>query len=428
MKAAILTMFNGLSGTYSLVNVVADQIKMLLQSNIQVKVLVSESCPDSERKGIFLSRDIEWVKIINKMDGETLKWHDYSQTTGSVHESFYKEADLIADDFVRNLKDVDICIMHDILYQGWHLLHNIAIRKAQKKLPGVRFFEFTHSLPVARPENVEYPFSARFTDMDRTKFIYPTYSGIEALANQYNIPVGNCAVIYNTLPLIETMSHEVQKVAESIDLYNADILSVYAGRLTTGKRFEKVAALLGAIKRKTGKSTKAIFCDFPSADIPSGVYKKIIVSEGEKYGLSESDMLFTSDIGFPDGFPRQGVLELFTLSNLFICPSFSESFGLTVLEAGSRGNFIVLNEAVPALKELGNSLGAYFMRWDARNFGFDTHETYHPSEAKYYEEHGQNIVNMMESDKSLKTKTLIRNRYNIEWIRKNQLMPLIENR
>lgn len=61
--------------------------------------------------------------------------------------------------------------------------------------------------------------------------------------------------------------------------------------------------------------------------------------EGKRYGLGDEDMLFTSDIGYPQGFPRQGIFELFTLSNLFICPSYSESFGLTVLEAGSPGKF-----------------------------------------------------------------------------------------
>jgi hypothetical protein len=428
MKVAILTMFNGLSSTYSLVNVVADQIKMLLKENIEIKLLVSESCPDSDRKGIFLNKKIQWVKIANTINGKIINWHDYSNSTGSVHESFYEEVDIIANDFVKHLKDVDVCIMHDILYQGWHLVHNIAIRKAQKELPNLRFLEFTHSLPVNRPKQMEYPFSARFMDMPKTKFIYPTYSGIPALAKQYDIPEGNCAVIYNTLPLIELMSKEVQKVADNIDIYNAEILIVYPGRLTTGKKFEKVSSLAGAIKKKTEKETKVIFCDFPSADISSEVYKHIIKTEGKKFGLDDNDMLFTSDIGFSEGFPRQSVLELFTLSNLFICPSFSESFGLTVLEAGSRGNFIVLNEAVPALKELGNSLGAYFMRWDARNFGFDTHEKYNPSEAQYYEEHGQNIVNLMREDRSINSKTIIRNKYNIEWISKNQLMPLIENR
>ncbi len=394
---------------------------------MQVKILVSETCPDTERTGVFLDERIEWIKITNTCRGKNIVWHDYSGTSGSVHETFFEEADLIAEDFVKHLRDTDVCIMHDILYQGWHLVHNIAIRKAQKALPGVRFLAFTHSLPVNRPLKMEYPFSARFSDMPRTKFIYPTYSGISALAKQYDIPEGKCAVVYNSLPATEAMSKDVQRVADNIDLTGAEILAVYPARLTTGKRFEKVASLLGAIKTRTEKTAKVVFCDFPSADISGKIYKAIIQSEGKKFGLSEEDILFTSDIGYPDGFPRQGVFELFQLSNLFICPSYSESFGLTVLEAGSRGNFLVLNEAVPALKEVGNALGAYFMRWDARNFGYDTREKYTPSEKEYYEEQGNIIVNLMREDRSLNAKTVIRNKYSYKWICRNQLMPLLEN-
>lgn len=425
MKVAIVTMFSGLSSTYSLVNVVADQIQMLLQAGIPVKVLVSETCPDSDRTGIFLDQRIEWVKVTNTLNGKNITWHDYSHVSGNVHETFFQEADVIAADFVRHLKDVDVCILHDILYQGWHLVHNIAIRTAQKHLPHVRFLAFTHSLPLNRPREVEYPFSARFTDMPRTRFIYPTYSGIPALARQYDIPEGKCAVVYNTLPLLSSMSPDVRRVAENIDLMRADILAVYPARLTTGKQFEKVAALVGAIKSQTEKRCKVVFCDFPSADIPSHVYKTMIRMEGKRYGLDETDILFTSDIGYPEGFPRQGVFELFTLSNLFICPSYSESFGLTVLEAGSRGNFLVLNEAVPALKELGETLGAYFMRWNARNFGYDTKEKYAPSERAYYEEHGARIATLMREDRTLHAKTAIRNRYHPEWICQNQLLPLL---
>lgn len=425
MKVAILTMFSGLDTTYSLVNVVADQIKMLLEAQVELKVLVSEICPDEERWGVFLDPRLEWVKITNTCNGTPIVWHDYSAPTGTVHEEFYEEAEQIAGDYVRHLRDVDVCIMHDILYQGWHLVHNVAIRRAQESLPGVRFLAFTHSLPVNRPQKLEEPFSARFTPMPNTRFVYPSYSGIEALARQYDVPQGSCAVVYNTLPLLETLSRDVQRVAGSIDLLHADILAVYPGRLTPGKRFEKVAALAGAIRRKTEQHTKVVFCDFPSADIPSGVYKSVVRTEGQKFGLEEGDLIFTSDLGYEQGFPRQGVFELFGLSNLFLCPSYSESFGLTVLEAASRGNFLVLNQAVPALKELGDSLGAYFMRWDARNFGYDTHERYVPSEQAYYEEHGEIIVNLMREDRSLRAKTRVRTQYNGEWICRNQLMPLL---
>lgn len=66
--------------------------------------------------------------------------------------------------------------------------------------------------------------------MPNTRFVYPSYSGIEALARQYDVPQGNCAVVYNSLPLLEMLSQDVQKVAGSIDLLNADILAVYPGR------------------------------------------------------------------------------------------------------------------------------------------------------------------------------------------------------
>ena len=132
MKVAILTMFSGLSTTYSLVNVVADQIKVLLDANVSVKVLVCETCPDSERTGIFSDARLEWVKITNTLNGQPIIWHDYSGASGTVHETFFAEADAIAKDFTVHLQDVDVCILHDILYQGWHLVHNIAIRKTQK--------------------------------------------------------------------------------------------------------------------------------------------------------------------------------------------------------------------------------------------------------------------------------------------------------
>lgn len=152
----------------------------------------------------------------------------------------------------------------------------------------------------------------------------------------------------------------------------------------------------------------------------------MIRTEGKKYGLPADNLLFTSDIGYPLGFPREGVMELFQLSNLFICPSYSESFGLTVLEAASRGNFLVLNQAVPALQELGEKLGAYFLRWDARNFGFDTRETYNPSEQAYYEDHGRDILRRMDSDPALFAKTLVRTHYSHRWVMENQLLPLLK--
>lgn len=426
MKVAVLTMFNGLSHTYSLVNVVAEHLRMLLDAGIQTKMLVSEDCPDREREGIFADERIEWVKITNRLQERQIHWFDYSLPDGKVHESFAEEAKAVAEDLTAGLSNVNVCMMHDILYQGWHLMHNAAVRKVQEKLPELKFIAFTHSAPVNPSINAKWPFSCRYSPMPNTLYAYPTGSGIPALARQYQIPEGRCRVVYNTLDIISLMSQDVRELHNQFDLLSPDILIVYPGRFTTGKRFEKVAALAGAIRKKTEQSVKVVFCEFPSMDIQPELYKEAIRKIGCLYGLNEQDICFTSDLGYPCGFPRSGILELFSLSNLFICPSYSESFGLTVLEAASRGNFLVLNEAVPALEEIGKKLKAYFMRWDARNFGFDTRENYKPDEQSYMEEHGMQIVDLMRDNSVLYAKTMARQKFSPQWVWYHQLQPLLE--
>ncbi len=425
MKVGILTMFNGLNRTYSLVNIVAEQLTMLLNAGIKTKLLVSEDCPFQERFGVFLDPRLEWCKITNRLNNKQIKWHDYSRPNCKPHDTFFAEAEHIAVDLVKHLADVEVCFLHDILYQGWHLVHNVALRKAQDHLPDTRFVSFTHSLPVNRPPQPQWPFSARFTPLPKTIYAYPTQSGLPALAKQYDVPEGKCRVVNNSLDLLAGMSNALCDLAKNVDLFSPDILMVYPGRLTPGKQFEKLTAFAGAIKKQTEREVRVIFCDFPSLDIDPETYKRRIRSVGINFGLGSNDLFFTSDLGYPHGFPRDSVLELFIFSNLFICPSYSESFGLTVLEAASRGNFLVLNQAVPALEELGKHLHAYFMRWDARNFGYDTQVKYHPSEKAYLAEHGERIVNLMRENPVVYGKTLIRQRYSPSWIWKNQLEPLL---
>ncbi|TVX93719.1 glycosyltransferase family 4 protein [Paenibacillus agilis] len=417
MKVAILTMFTGLSSTYSVVNVVAEQLRMLLDAHVATKLLVSERFSDEEKVGVFLDERIEWVKITNKRNLNIME-------NGKVRDGFYEEADVMAHDFVRNLSDVDVCFMHDILYLGEFLLQNVAVRTAQQQLPGVRFLAFTHSSPEPR-HKTDWPFSARFMPMPNTIYVYPIASGIPALAKQYDVPEEMCQVVNNSLDFLAFCSDEVRTVAQKVDLLSPDYLVVYPARLSPGKQPEKVASFCGAIKELTRKSVTVLFCDFPSNEIDPKNYKTLIQLTGYENGLNVDDIVFTSDIGFEKGFPRKGVLELFTLSNLFVFPSASEALPLILLEAASRGNFLVVNEGVPALEDLGKKLGAYFMRWDAHNFRLRTTETYPQTEKVYLQEHAAKIVDRMQNDSVIHAKTLARQQFSPQWVWKNQLEPLL---
>lgn len=425
MKVALLTLFGHLQSTSSLVNVAAEQLQMLLNAGLPTKLLVCEQCPDSERHGIFLDERIEWVKVLNTYNGQPIIWHDYSEPSQELHPTFYQEAESIAEDLVRHLSDVTVCIVHDILYHSVHLVNNVALREAQKQLPDTKFLAFSHSAPLKAPFQPPYPFSCRFTPMPATRYVTFTHALIPALAKQYHVPEGRCRVISHSLNLLQGMSEAVNRLAGQTDLLTPDILIVYPARFTPEKQFEKVAALAGALKTTSQQSVKVVFCDIPAADTDVDSYKSFVAETGIAFGLVREDMVFTSDFGYAQGFPREAILELFTLSNLFISASMSESFQLTVIEAASKGNLLVLNKNVPALEELGRHLDAYFIPWDAYLAGTQITESYFPSEAEFLQARAREILELMADDRVLKAKTLCRQRFSPAWVWENQLEPAI---
>ena len=427
MKVGILTMFNGLASIYSLVNVVADHIRMLLDGGEEVILFVCEDMPDNEKSGVYLDPRITWVKVCNRYKGKQINWRDYSNPNIPVHKDFMKEATEIGKDLTKKLKDLDVCIMHDIHYQGWHLVHNVAVRYAVDRLPYLRFIAVTHSLPDESQVDVQvpWPHSARYSPMKNTIYTYPTESGLPSLSRQYHVEPDRCRVLNNSLNLIGHMHPQVIDLHEKIDLLSPDILIVYPARFTRGKHFEKVAMMAGAIQTVSSYRVKVIFCEFTAIDTDADEYKQRIKRAGIHSGIDPENIIFVSDLGYSLGITREAVLNLFSLSNLFICPSMSESFGLTALEASAMGNYLVLNEAVPALKEVGDILGAYYMRWNARNFGYDTYETYHPSEKEYYEENARLIVGEIEKNGILQAKKTVRQRYSPKWVYENQLKKLL---
>lgn len=429
MRIGILTMFNGLATIYSLVNVVAEHIRMLLDGGEEVYLLVCEDLPEKEKSGIYLDPRIKWIKVCNRYNGKQIHWRDYSSPEMAIHKDFMEEATAIGRDLAVKLKNVDVCIMHDIHYQGWHLVHNVAVRYAAERLPHLRFIAMTHSLPdeTQRFRQIDWPHSARYSPMHNTIYTYPTECGLPSLSNQYRVDITNCKVLNNTLDLIGYMNPQVIDLHQKIDLLTPDILIVYPARFTRGKKFEKVAMLAGAIHKVSTYHVKVIFCEFSALDTNSTHYKAEIWKAGKSCGINPEDLVFVSDYGYPMGLHRESILNLFSLSTLFICPSSSESFGLTALEAAAMGNYLVLNEAVPALKELGDMLGAYYLRWDASNFGFTTQESYHPSEKVYYEEHGKIIVEAMDKNPIIQAKKRVRQRYSPKWVFENQLKKMLYN-
>jgi hypothetical protein len=97
------------------------------------------------------------------------------------------------------------------------------------------------------------------------------------------------------------------------------------------------------------------------------------------------------------------------VSNLFICPSRSETFGLTVAEAALSGQFLVLNSNLPCMSELagaGNALyvtfGSYRQKVDNSDWG------------RFYGDIARILLHRFDSNEVIKVKTRYRQQYNMD--------------
>jgi glycosyltransferase involved in cell wall biosynthesis len=101
---------------------------------------------------------------------------------------------------------------------------------------------------------------------------------------------------------------------------------VYVGRLVSHKNVQQVVSLVSEL-RKLGFDAKA--------DIIGDGYER------EKLEAYSSALHLSGQVRFWGFIPREQVAKLVSLANVFVNPSFSEGFGLTMLEAMAAGTPVV---------------------------------------------------------------------------------------
>lgn len=426
IKIGIMTYFRELSHSSSLVQVTAHHIEMLLAHQYSIKLMVCENCKKEGAPSIYLDPRIEWVELPNHYQTKPIMWENYYDPRTSIPEHFMEQVSFIQTHMEKALEDIDLCMLHDIHYHIHHAIHHLALRQALEHFPKLPIIAFTHSLPYFRPAIIPSSSKLLFTPLPHTLYVYPTCSGLSALALQYHIPEAHCYKVYH--PIVTLHHPIVKKIHTVLNLFTPTFLIIYPARLCPEKKQDKIIALAGALKLVSGKKVSIVFCDAILDSPPEAIstYKQLLSQTAVEYGLGSKDFLFTSSLGYTNGIPHEAITELFGLSNLFICPSISESFSLTVLEAASQGNFIVYNQNVPALKEIGTLLHGYPMKWDAYQNNYSITQNYPDSEASYYGYHAQAIYHLYKQNPLFYSRTYTRCTFNCEWIWHHQMAPLIQ--
>lgn len=395
-KVGILTTFFEATSGYSLIGVCETQIRSLLEHNYEPVVIVREDFRQPDAPSLWRPETIDLRLATPRM-----------QLTSGIADDFEERVEKIGVALEENLRDIDVCITHDIILQTTDKEYNVAMRNYAKTRPDMLWLHWIHSCPSPGGSR-EYPESCRHTPPPGY-IIYPNDSDKGLVCATYGlggrewkVRVSRTGHAIDPL-LIWHYEGLTRDLAEKADLLNGEVVAVYPARLDKGKQPEKIIRLMAGVKR-LGYSPRLLIIDWQSTGAHFQAYIDNLLKLAEWSGIGDG-VNFTSrlDDRCSQGVPRHVVVELMDLSNIYIHPSRVETYSLVIHEAALRGKLLVLNYDLPAMRELWGDLGIYM------DFSSDRiNRTYEPDEQTFWDGEAIRLVAELMQNRALQAQTTAR--------------------
>lgn len=413
MKILVITSFADLNPDYSLATVVADQLTMLAKYGYSTGFVALEIFRDEGKvpEGVTVHRVMPVLRLKNYQPGDAME------------PDFPQMVDRIAASLRPLLADVDIVITHDLVFLGYYLPHNQAIRDLAAEFPEIRWLHWIHSAPAARPAEIEYPHTLRFSMPPNAKIVYLNDYDTQRVAEMFGTALANVRVVHN--PRDPAAYFEVHPMVDQImreyALLEADVVAVFPFSTPrwAAKNVKRLIWLMAKIKAQDRKVLLVMVnahCNTPAAREAVGQ----MLEYGREKGLTDRDICFTSNLGtqWETGVPNAAVRQLFQLSNVFINPSYSECCSLILLEAALCKNLLVLNRDVPSMREFGGERALY------PQFTGVYSRPAHTDEDAYWDGWAKIILATLAQERALDSFRHVLVRHSPDWIFRRQMEPL----
>ena len=433
-RITIFTTFSEISEAYSLNRVVQDQLKMLLNSGYTPSVIVADSF---EASGIYADprvtlKRIPFVSVHNEVKKD---------------ETFDDDIKVLELSLEEVLKDTDVVITHDVIYQPAALKHNVAARRVAEKLPGLTWLHWIHSATSPMTLiNLKPYFEEEYVNLltkpfPNAYYVFFNHYSIPRIAEEFGVSQEVVRVVHHPSDLKEVfgLSDDISEFVNKKKIYEADAICVYPIRLDRGKQVEHVIRTMACMK-DFNLSVKIIIVDFHSTGGDKVTYRDELKAMAIDWGLNQDELIWTSE--YKDEWhaeiPHTDVTALMRLANVFIMPSKSESYSLITQEAGLNKSVVVLNFDFPPFRDIfgPNAIyRKYSSNIDIMNgMSGNTNTAYGPGNAsdqerhnherKYHTETAGMIANKLLTYKDLALSIFLRKYRNLNYVFKNELEPL----
>lgn len=418
----ILTNFSTYLRSFSPIIVVGEQLKMFKNAGYEATLIVADGW-EPPKDSIFAATNTKFLSPVAYQDPPV------------VNDMFAEDVDLIYNQLDEIIPDGAVVITHDLIFLPDYTKHHLAARRLAENKTGVRWIHWVHSATGPNTLIAEREmYGPAYKQLLESKFpnsiiAYPNAQDIPRVARNFHYEEFEVIEVPHSTDPVEGMHPIVQRLYQDKHLGDVEVLMIYPIRFDRGKRPDMQIRVVAALK-EIDVSAHIVFCDFQSTGGDKVVYKNEVRTLAESLDVADN-MTFLSE--FDDmcqlEVPHDLILDLFTLSNVFVLPSRSETYSLIAQEAMLKGNLCIMNSDFPAFRQIYGK-NALYRQFDGAEVAFDGFDgridTQQSDIIAYFRERfAIPLKGWLQNDKLLAGKTWVRTKRNPDYIFRNYIEPLI---
>lgn len=291
-----------------------------------------------------------------------------SLNNGKVPRTFKQAVSRVEKKLRTTLKDVDVCMIHNVLTIHFNLVLTAALARIMEHPSHTRFIGWTHDSTYSdsnykQHQRSDYPWSLLSKKLSGCRYCVISAHLQEEMSKLFGIPAEKLPIIpdgIKTTSLLR-MTPDVAKMFDSEHFSSMDVIALTPARIVRRKNLEAGIRIVAAMKDK-GKSVRWMITGAPDPhNSDAQEYYQKLLRLCKRLHV-QNEVMFLCE-RFPKGVSDADLRALFSISDMLIFSSRREGFGIPILEAGVAGLQLVVND-IPVLRELCGESAVYIRKND----------------------------------------------------------------
>lgn len=331
---------------------------ILAKNGHRVKIIAGAGEDEKESVEVKVMPLLGSLALFDRQLDEKLK-------RGEVPERFYKLKNEILSQLEREIQDVKVCIIHNVMTMHFNLPFTCALDELVTRWhERIRFYFWCHDFSLNNPAYIkQIPDPEKYPWNLLSKFNrgagYITISKLRQrqLARLFGVDADTIQVIPNGIDVqtFLNLSEKIWNLSWDKGFFESELVMFFPSRMLRRKNYELGIRVLSEMKKR-GKKCKFVITAPPDPHNPEAAkYLDYLHSLSRKLRVEE-EVIFLYELkeDYNLKLDYQEIKDFYSVCDVLFITSIQEGFGIPLLEAGLKRLPIVCTNIEPLLEIVGD--------------------------------------------------------------------------